>query len=363
MSSKTRLTNADKASDPDNYILNPKTKQYVKITSPIGKLILKGEQPLKESDLILIVVTKIKEHCHIDADDIKNALIEIQQYLPKTFPIEFGGKGLLTKIKTNVKPKHPDAPKRNTNAFILFSNNKRPDIKSKNKDSDNKEISKILGDIWSNLDDSDPEKKKFVEEANNDKIRYDKEMEEFKNKHPEISNISKKPTKTTGYQIYRSSVQVKIKDENPDEDHKEIMRIIGQSWTEMDDDEKQEFNDKAKVENEDYESRLDEYLKTSTIPKKLSAIEKEKAKNTEEFELNTNTGRYVKKKNKVIKSASKTASITKSDSGTDEISKISKRPRKRLVAKKSLKSLNKSVSEYNSSDDSSDSENEVESFI
>merc|ERR1712083_519805 len=78
---------------------------------------------------------------HDVADELLNAYIEAQNALKDT------GKG-----KKNKKAKDPDAPKRPTSNYMYFATEKRDSVKKTNPSASPTEITKILGEMWNNLE-------------------------------------------------------------------------------------------------------------------------------------------------------------------------------------------------------------------
>jgi len=75
--------------------------------------------------------------------------------------------------------KDPSAPKRNPSAFLLFCQQRRPEIKAKNPGMKTTEITCILGEIWrSQLTPAD--KKDFVDREAIGREKYKKDMAEWK---------------------------------------------------------------------------------------------------------------------------------------------------------------------------------------
>jgi len=91
--------------------------------------------------------------------------------------------GKKKKIKKRKKKKNPNAPKRPINSFLLYSRQFRPKVKEdpQYKDLDNTSIGKKVGELWRNL--SPEEKKPFVDAAEIDKERYNREMKEYNAKN------------------------------------------------------------------------------------------------------------------------------------------------------------------------------------
>lgn len=69
-------------------------------------------------------------------------------------------------------------PKKSSSAYIFFSKDERIDIKAKNPNMSFGDITKLVGEKWKKL--SDKNKKKFVKMAEDDKERYNKEIEKYK---------------------------------------------------------------------------------------------------------------------------------------------------------------------------------------
>ena len=77
-------------------------------------------------------------------------------------------------IKKGKKVRDPNKPKRSKNAFMLFSDLWRPEIKAAFPDMKSTDISKELGGLWEALSDED--KKPFELQAATEKEAYDKAM-------------------------------------------------------------------------------------------------------------------------------------------------------------------------------------------
>ena len=80
----------------------------------------------------------------------------------------------IKKGKKTKKVRDPNKPKRSKNAFMLFSDLWRPEIKAAFPDMKSTDISKELGGLWKALSDED--KKPFELQAATEKEAYDKAM-------------------------------------------------------------------------------------------------------------------------------------------------------------------------------------------
>ena len=111
-----------------------------------------------------------KEHYN---EEMKSYVRPSDEELAKFKPKRKGSKG------SKGKRKESGAPKRPMTAFLLFSMEKREEVKADNPDLKGTDISKELGRMWKD-DFADTESRaKWVEQAEKEKERYKKEMESF----------------------------------------------------------------------------------------------------------------------------------------------------------------------------------------
>ncbi|BGP58039.1 hypothetical protein JCM8202_001722 [Rhodotorula sphaerocarpa] len=84
------------------------------------------------------------------------------------------GKTRSGKTASSAKPKKdPNAPKRPLSAYMLFSQDKRAEVKEEQPDVSFGEIGKILGSKWKEA--TPDEKKPYEDKAAAEKVRYEKE--------------------------------------------------------------------------------------------------------------------------------------------------------------------------------------------
>jgi len=150
----------------------------------------------------------------------------------------------------NKKEKDPAAPKRPKSSYIIFCGAKRDEIKKKNPDIKAKDILSKLGEMWKALNDK--QKKKYVDEANKDKERYEGEMNEyvpsegFEKKDKKKSKAKRAPS---GYIIFCGDKREEVKTENPEMKATEITKELGRQWRELSQEEKDEYNQRSKDMN------------------------------------------------------------------------------------------------------------------
>ena len=194
------------------------------------------------------------------------------------------------------KKKDDGKPKRAKSAYLYFCQAKREEAKKGLEEETGekpipKEVTTELGRLWAELKGSkSPKDKKLLAEyealKDADKARYEREMqiyssasasenEEDEDKDSDfdgtVENIiadlkeepkkeskpkatetkQKRPTvKVTGYSLYAKEMREEVKGENPDAKGAEITKMLAGMWKELDEEEQDEFKERAKVLNE-----------------------------------------------------------------------------------------------------------------
>jgi len=139
--------------------------------------------------------------------------------------------------KSKKKKRHPDAPKKPASMFALFV--KETSLKLSQGEFKGKpapEVMKVVAQRWSALDDG--QKQKYETLVNKDKARYEKELKEFKEKHPDPP---KRPI--SAYILYSNANRDQIAKANPDKPIYEIAKLIGGKWNKLTDNEKKKYFD------------------------------------------------------------------------------------------------------------------------
>lgn len=114
-------------------------------------------------------------------DSHSELLKNVLSYYNLSDKIEEASNIFLDKTLKMKKPKKDlNAPKRNKNPYMIFSDNNREKIKTENKDLKLGDISKELGRTWKLLDEE--EKEKYIKLAEKDKERYKNDLDEYNNK-------------------------------------------------------------------------------------------------------------------------------------------------------------------------------------
>ena len=80
-------------------------------------------------------------------------------------------------VTKNKKVKDPNAPKKGMSAFMLFSNDQRTAIKTKNPEATFGEIGRKVGEAWKAL--TDKQRSVYTKKAETDKKRYETELSTY----------------------------------------------------------------------------------------------------------------------------------------------------------------------------------------
>ncbi|CAO3683911.1 unnamed protein product [Umbelopsis vinacea] len=85
------------------------------------------------------------------------------------------------------KKKDPNAPKRPPGSFFLFANDRRPKLRDEQPETSTKDIARLLGEEWKVL--GEKAKKAYIQKADVQKERYNKEIEAYKSKKPAEADV------------------------------------------------------------------------------------------------------------------------------------------------------------------------------
>ncbi|CAF0957020.1 unnamed protein product [Rotaria sordida] len=108
-------------------------------------------------------------------------------------------------IKSNKKSKDPKAPKRYRSAYILFSIDKRYQIKNENPELSPKEILSELGALWKSADLQT--KEYFQKLSDNEKAEYGQKLNDYQNEKTAKKENSQK-NKSISSQDKNQSMEV-----------------------------------------------------------------------------------------------------------------------------------------------------------
>jgi len=184
------------------------------------------------------------------------------------------------------RKRNADLPKRGMTAYMIFCQEKRPEVKKNNPDVGFGQLGKLLGEAWKELPESD--KSTFNEQAAKDKIRYQKELATYKATHPESSDDEKKPTKKkrkkeegapkkacSAFFHFSTKIRPKIKAENPSAKFGDLGKLIGAAWQALPAEDKKEFEEAAEGDKKRYEKERKEFEDKKKKTKKASSSSSE----------------------------------------------------------------------------------------
>ena len=213
---------------------------------------------------------------------------ELATILPKT----------VTKVVTKVvtkKLKDPNKPKRPRSSYIFFCSAKRSEVKAKmGDDAKATDVTSALGEAWGKLKEDDlVQLAIYTKLAEDDKVRFDKEMESYESPSDSELESTEKKRKSSGkknkdapkrpkssYLFFCMEERAKIKEEmGEDAKATEVTAALGVAWGEL-----KESKKKADVSKMEKLTKMAEDDKTRYLAEMSLAAEKE-GSNTEESSL------------------------------------------------------------------------------
>ena len=238
------------------------------------------------------------------ADDKARYDEEIKEYVP---PSDDELSEAATKKSSKKKSnKDPNAPKRGKTAYIYFCGDKRAEAKEElGDDAKAIEVTALLGKMWNELkndEDRADEMEKYIKLAADDKLRYDKEINEYvpssddgQEAVPKKKGSKKKDSKTpkrgkTAYIYFCNDKRAEAKEElGDDAKATEVTALLGKMWNELKNDEdrademekytKLAADDKSRYEDENkkvVDSTDDELVEEDKVPVDKLAMKKSK---------------------------------------------------------------------------------------
>lgn len=164
-------------------------------------------------------------------------------------------KGSKIKWPTMKTPKDPTKPKGGLSAYIIFTQEVRDKVSKDNPDVAMTELSKIMGKMWKAL--SDKEKKPYNDKSAKDKLRAQKELEEWKKSKTSVeeveesdeSNGPKPKPALNSWQFFQKSKKA--------EDSSLSQKDIRALWKDLDD--KSQFESLAAADKERFSKEMEVY--------------------------------------------------------------------------------------------------------
>jgi hypothetical protein len=158
-------------------------------------------------------------------------------------------------------------PTRNKTAYMMFVKEQRKATQDANPDMGFVEITKDIAERWGKL--SATQLKPFQASAAQDKVRYEKEVTEFRANHPdEPLTIKKKkrvaklkgPKKArSAYVFYTTERRSDVQAKNPKLEFGDVTKHIAEEWNKMSDNQKAKYEVQAKADKIRFEAENDEF--------------------------------------------------------------------------------------------------------
>lgn len=257
-------------------------------------------------------------------------------------------KSKFTFTKNAKRPTDENAPKHPLSAYMQWACDKRTKVVEDNPDSGATEITKLLGNMWRDIKPT--EKKKYTDNYETSKKRYDNLMNAYKHsssfrEHQEKLEAfklhqTKKPFKkdpnapkrpASAYILFTGAEREKVVKKNPDAKVTDIMKLLGEEWGKLSTTKKATWEKKAVKAKEDYAKELEKYQK--------SAKYKDYLKEKEAYELKMKSQRkaLVAQKKRKLSSPAKSPVHKKLKGKVTEAKKPKKaspKPKKKSAPKK-----------------------------
>lgn len=167
------------------------------------------------------------------------------------------------KKRRRLQKKAPGAPKRGKSPYILFSMEKRNEIKAMMPpNSKVTDVMRAIADAWAKM--TDEEKLPWKTAAEQDKQRYEEEMASYDGplrvpnkrakKHPDAPKRA-----SSAFLFYSQVMRPRIKAEHPEMKNTEISKQLGEAWSKATDAQKAPFVQKEKEDRDRYKREMEEW--------------------------------------------------------------------------------------------------------
>jgi hypothetical protein len=179
-----------------------------------------------------------------------------------------------------VKQKDPNRPKRANTAFFAFMNDLRPKLMLSNPDMKITELASAGGEQWRAL--TDEAKVPYEKLAEEDKVRYAKDMETYvvppevlvkassaskgkKKKMKKMKDPLAPKRQTSSYFFFMMEMRTKTKEKFPDLHNNEISTKLGLMWGDLSDGEKVQYETLAAADKARYIKEMETYTPPTPV--------------------------------------------------------------------------------------------------
>jgi uncharacterized protein len=147
----------------------------------------------------------------------------------------------------------------------------RPTVGQQNKDKTTTEIMRFIATQWANLTDED--RQKYIDLAAQDKLRYQAAMKSYV-APPETSSAIKPKNPGSAYTFFMRDTRPTVAQNNPGLQTTQIMKSIGEMWSNMTAEDKQKYIDMAAQAKKHYNSAMNKYNANSSSDQRLQNLQK-----------------------------------------------------------------------------------------
>ena len=159
----------------------------------------------------------------------------------------------------------------------------RAKIRSEQKEKLNSnEMMVKLANLWKELPDD--EKKKYFDQAEKEKVRYLLELNDFYQNFPfEViqnktkRNHVKKPC--SAYALFLKEMKKTIKAQNPSLKMADVLKVVGEKWKSLSEEERAVYQDKAQAEKEMTKAKINEHMIREIQDSKKAPIPQKRVQN------------------------------------------------------------------------------------
>lgn len=164
--------------------------------------------------------------------------------------------------KSKKDSRKSDGPKKGKTAYIYYCMSQRQILTAEFPELTNKQITSKLGEMWNEIKDDAEQVKEYRELSEQDKVRYNTEISEFKNSDDEDGKKKKRKTKkisnglkknNSAYLYFCEDERKKIKNEGINLNSKEIISELGKRWSIVKDKNGEQFRKYEKMAKTDHE--------------------------------------------------------------------------------------------------------------
>lgn len=158
-------------------------------------------------------------------------------------------------------------PTRNKTAYMMFVKEQRKKTQDANPEMNFVDVTRDIATRWGNL--TPAQLKTYEDQAAKDKIRYEKEVTEFRANHPDEPLTVKKqkraaklkgPTKArSAYVFYTIERRAAVHAANPDMEFGEVTKTIANEWNNMNESQKAKYEKQSEEDRVRYESESDAF--------------------------------------------------------------------------------------------------------